>query len=75
MGTVIDLRTRRALAPQKTARPRHVVCSQCKERHPIVRLGSGRERCVTAFSDGPHWFCRNRGCRAAWLANHSRSEH
>jgi hypothetical protein len=68
MGTVIDLRTRRARAPRETARPRQVVCSQCGERHPIVRLGSDRERCVTAFSDGPHWFCRNRGCRAAWLA-------
>jgi len=69
MGTVIDLRTRRARGAA-TEHPHHVVCSQCGERHPIVRLGSGRERCVTAFSDGPNWFCRNRGCRAAWLAKH-----
>jgi hypothetical protein len=74
MGTVIDLRTRHPIKLGNTARARQVVCAQCGERHPIVRLGSGRERCVTAFSDGPHWFCRNRGCRAAWLAAHPRSD-
>ena len=74
MGTVIDLRTRQAIKAQGPARGRQVVCAQCGERHPIVRLGNGRERCVTAFSDGPQWFCRNRGCRAAWLAVHPRHE-
>jgi len=72
MGTVIDLRTRRALKEQEAPRGRHVVCAQCGERHPVIRLGNGSERCVTAFSDGPRWFCRNRGCRAAWLAAHPR---
>ena len=74
MGSVIDLRTRRTIKPRDTNPGRHVVCAQCGERHPIVRLGSGYERCVTAFSDGPHWFCRNRGCRAAWLAKHPARE-
>ena len=73
MGTVIDLRTRRAIKGHAGARGRHVLCTQCGERHPVIRLGSGSERCVTAFNDGPYWFCRNRGCRAAWLARHSRS--
>jgi hypothetical protein len=39
----------------------------CGERHPIVRLRDGESRCVTAFFDGAHWFCLNRGCRRAWL--------
>jgi hypothetical protein len=30
-------------------------------------LQGGELRCVTAFFDGHHWFCRNRGCRRAWL--------
>lgn len=36
----------------------------------MVRLADGNTRCVTAFSDGERWFCRNRGCRATWLASH-----
>ena len=72
MGTVIDLRTRRTARAQDAPRGRHIVCTQCGERHPVIRLGNGSERCVTAFSDGPRWFCRNRGCRAAWLGSHPR---
>lgn len=44
-----------------------VNCSHCNDPHPIVRLRGGEQRCVTAFFDGTHWFCRNRGCRRAWL--------
>jgi hypothetical protein len=44
-----------------------VACSHCREPHPIVRLPGGEQRCVTAFFDGANWFCRNRGCRRAWL--------
>jgi len=44
-----------------------VSCSQCAEPHPIVRLAGGEQRCVTAFFDGTNWFCRNRGCRRAWV--------
>jgi len=43
------------------------MCAHCGERHPIVRLPGNERRCVTAFFDGLHWFCRNRGCRQAWL--------
>ncbi len=74
MGTVIDLRTRREAKGQENARARFVLCAQCNERHPVVRLGDGSERCVTAFSDGQRWFCRNRGCRAAWLAAQRRQD-
>lgn len=49
-----------------------VACNQCGERHPIVRFAGGEERCVTAFFDGTHWFCRNRGCRRAWLESAER---
>jgi len=74
MGKVTDLTTRLA-ARSGTAQPgRRVSCAQCGERHPIVRLGDGSLRCVTAFADGERWFCRNRGCRAAWLASHNGSE-
>jgi hypothetical protein len=48
-----------------------VACLQCGEQHPIVRLATGEERCLTAFFDGTFWFCRNRGCRRAWLSNRS----
>ena len=71
MGTVTDLHSRRrASAPAKRdgGNGRFVVCLHCSERHPIVRLANGHERCFTAFVDGEHWFCQNRGCRAAWLA-------
>lgn len=44
-----------------------VICSHCGEPHPIMRLQGGEQRCVTAFFDGANWFCRNRGCRRAWL--------
>ena len=44
-----------------------VPCAYCGERHPIVRLPGKERRCVTAFFDGQNWFCRNRGCRQAWL--------
>jgi hypothetical protein len=72
MGSVIDLATHR----QRRARPavtpisqdNLLVCNHCGERHPIIRLQGGELRCVTAFFDGNHWFCRNRGCRSAWLA-------
>jgi hypothetical protein len=72
MGRVIDLHSRRPTT--RPAADRFVVCAHCGERHPKVRLASGRERCVTAFADGAHWFCRNRGCRAAWLAKQQRRE-
>jgi hypothetical protein len=72
MGSIIDFdahRRRRARpsgAPQ-SAGPTLVVCNQCGESHPIVKLPGGEQRCVTAFFDGTNWFCRNRGCRRAWL--------
>jgi len=34
-----------------------------------IRLRGGEQRCVTAFFDGTNWFCRNRGCRRAWLGD------
>jgi len=68
MGTVVDLQARRSGKGAAGNPSRSVTCAQCGERHPIVRLADGSERCVTAFADGGHWFCRNRGCRAAWLA-------
>jgi len=50
------------------SKPSNVVhCEHCGERHPLVRLAGGETRCVTAFSDGMYWFCRNRGCRRAWM--------
>jgi hypothetical protein len=73
MGSVIDLEARRrrrqrpATAPAPGGGAQHVTCSHCHEPHPIVRLRGGEQRCVTAFFDGTHWFCRNRGCRRAWL--------
>lgn len=79
MGSVIDFGARRkrpSRAPQRQSSsggssrshgPRVITCEFCGERHPIMRLQGGEERCVTAFHDGEHWFCRNRGCRRAWL--------
>ncbi len=73
MGTVIDLNSRRrrragaAKRPSQLVPPNMVCCVQCEEPHPIIRLQGGEERCVTAFFDGANWFCRNRGCRRAWL--------
>lgn len=73
MGSVTDLATRRSARGRRPAGgsgAHAVVCAQCGERHPVVRLADGTLRCVTAFHDGARWFCRNRGCRAAWLAAH-----
>jgi hypothetical protein len=73
MGEVIDFGRRRRRPPQRPAQaatpagPRILRCHHCGERHPVVRLAGGEERCVTAFWDGSFWFCRNRGCRRAWL--------
>ncbi len=65
MGTVTEFRGPRR-SPSRTA-GRFVACEHCGERHPFVKLGDGSVRCVTAFSADGRWFCRNRGCRAAWL--------
>ncbi len=73
MGSVIDFDARRRRGvrppggPQQPVGPNMVTCSHCGEPHPIVRLQGGELRCVTAFFDGTNWFCRNRGCRRAWL--------
>lgn len=68
MGDLLDLRSRRAARHTSTGSAgRFVVCTHCGEKHPIIRLAGGEERCVTAFVDAGRWFCRNRGCRAAWL--------
>jgi hypothetical protein len=73
MAAVIDLNERRRrrerVFPRATEpRPVSIVtCAHCGERHPIVRLPGNERRCVTAFFDGLYWFCRNRGCRQAWL--------
>ncbi len=78
MGSVIQFNPRRrrpgtarsgAARPAQATAANMVSCLQCGEHHPIVRLQGGEERCVTAFFDGTHWFCRNRGCRRAWLSN------
>ena len=78
MGSLIDLNTHRARRLRPVARrrsnvplPNMVNCLHCGEQHPIIRLQGGEERCVTAFFDGSSWFCRNRGCRRAWLSNQS----
>lgn len=65
MGQVIELDSRRTAKPQGGGR--YVICGHCDERHPVVRLANGTHQCPTAFVDDGHWFCRNRGCRAAWL--------
>lgn len=72
MGSVIDFDARRRRVARVTGRapsvpPNVVICSHCRETHPIIRLQGGEQRCVTAFFDGTNWFCRNRGCRRAWL--------
>jgi hypothetical protein len=73
MGSVIEFGRPRRRRPRGTVRPAAstgatvVHCGHCGEPHPIVRLQGGEQRCVTAFFDGSHWFCRNRGCRRAWL--------
>jgi hypothetical protein len=72
MGSIIDFDVHRRRRARPPATPQHggatlVVCNQCSESHPIVKLPGGEQRCVTAFFDGTNWFCRNRGCRRAWL--------
>ncbi len=73
MGTVIDLATRRRRECPRGGE-RFVICAQCHERHPLIRFADGSVRCVTAFIDDERWFCRNRGCRAAWLAQAAKTE-
>ncbi len=72
MGEVLSLKARRSDRPAsaQASATRVVTCVHCGEKHPIIRLAGGEERYVTAFADGENWFCRNRGCRAAWLAKH-----
>jgi hypothetical protein len=72
MGTVTDLQAFRR--PPGRTPGRFVTCEHCGERHPIIKLADGSVRCVTAFSAGEHWFCRNRGCRAEWLRQHPPQE-
>ncbi len=75
MGSIIQFGPPRKRRPgSRTGRdtdhsggPRILHCHHCGEPHPVVRLAGGEERCVTAFWDGSLWFCRNRGCRRAWL--------
>jgi hypothetical protein len=72
MGTVTELRTFHRGHGRTPGR--FVTCEHCGERHPVVKLRDGRSECVTAFSDAGRWFCRNRGCRAAWLARQPRGQ-
>ncbi len=71
MGSVVHLhsrlRRRTCGGPRPASGATIVTCCQCGEPHPIVRLAGGEQRCVTAFFDGTYWFCRNRGCRRAWM--------
>ena len=73
MGSVLEFGTPKRRRPRVAVRADSgggatvVHCGHCGEPHPIVRLQGGEQRCVTAFFDGTHWFCRNRGCRRAWL--------
>ena len=69
MASIIDFQNHKRRREQARGTPaKSVRCVSCGEPHPIVRLAGGEERCVTAFFDGKRWFCRNRGCRKAWLA-------
>jgi hypothetical protein len=72
MGTVTDLRAVRR--PPNRVAGRLVSCEHCGERHPIIKLADGRLRCVTAFEADGYWFCRNRGCRAAWIERQGRQQ-
>jgi hypothetical protein len=72
MGTVSEFRPRAARKASPATKGRFVVCTHCGERHPVIRLADGSVRCVTAFADERRWFCRNRGCRAAWIAQQPR---
>jgi hypothetical protein len=69
MGTVTQLRGKRGnhkLGPGT----RYVRCAHCNERHPFIRLAGGTVRCLTAFTDGAYWFCRERGCYSGWMSAH-----
>ncbi len=68
MGTVTHLRSVRRRDERTPGRL--VTCEHCGERHPVIKLADGSIRCVTAFNAEEHWFCRNRGCRAAWMQKH-----
>jgi hypothetical protein len=70
MGKVTELSAHRGTEGTRRGGARSVHCTHCGERHPSVRLAGGVTRYVTAFRDGDLWFCRNRGCRAAWLRDH-----
>jgi len=76
MGSVVELALHRRRVQRATGRPQArsamVTCNHCGEPHPIIRLQGGEQRCVTAFYDGANWFCRNRGCRRAWLESGAR---
>ncbi len=70
MGSIIDLdarRARRAASRPQGHGGRFVECENCGESHPVMKLAGGEQRCLTAFFDGRKWFCKNRGCRQAWL--------
>jgi hypothetical protein len=73
MASIIDFHSHRRKREAQMARPvrpvadNMVVCAHCGERHPVIRIKANEQRCVTAFFDGTNWFCRNRGCRRAWL--------
>ncbi len=72
MGTILDFQAQRARRREGTKRPqghagRFVECENCGETHPVIRLADGEQRCLTAFHDGAAWFCKNRGCRQAWM--------
>jgi len=69
MGSITNLRAYRN--PKRAgAGTKYVHCAHCNERHPFIRLGNGTVRCVTAFTDGVRWFCRERGCYSGWLSAH-----
>jgi hypothetical protein len=72
MGTVTDFRASHRAAGRSLGR--FVTCAHCGERHPIVKPADRSLQCVTAFSVEAHWFCRNRGCRAAWLVRQAGDE-
>jgi hypothetical protein len=79
MGALIDLNSHRQRRQAAHPEPPFckgspaITCTRCAEPHPIIRLAGGEQRCMTAFFDGENWFCRNRGCRRAWLELSSRS--
>lgn len=70
MGTVTHLKGSRGNRGSNGSGARYVRCAHCDERHPFIRLVDGTVRCVTAFTDGVNWFCRERGCYSGWMAAH-----